>query len=187
MDTATTCLFCGAASAPPPRVRVVEKVVTVERLVVRDSAGKITTLPCLRCGQPMTESELGGSTVRQCRSCGGVWMGAEAVDHLRRVSDADLRRAIAIGEMLALARPERGTLACPVCAAPLECVPMSETVFDVDVCRAHGTWFDRRELLAFMDREKERRENTADPVEISFGQDDEGGLLGKLRRLFSPG
>jgi Zn-finger nucleic acid-binding protein len=189
MEAATTCPFCGAVSAPPPRV--VEKVVTVdhvvERVVVRDAVGNPTALPCLRCGQPMNENELGGSTVRQCRSCGGVWMPAEAVDHLRRVSDDDLRRAIALGEMLALARAERRTLACPVCAGPLECLELSETVFEVDVCRAHGTWFDRRELIGFMDREKERRENTPDPVENAADDDVDRGFFGKLRRLFSPG
>ena len=35
---------------------------------------------------------------------------------------------------------------------------MTDTVHDVDVCKEHGTWFDRTELLAFMDREKLRRE-----------------------------
>jgi Zn-finger nucleic acid-binding protein len=40
----------------------------------------------------------------------------------------------------------------------METVGMQETVHDVDVCKAHGTWFDRTELVAFMDREKARRE-----------------------------
>ena len=40
----------------------------------------------------------------------------------------------------------------------MECVRLGETVHDVDVCKTHGTWFDRAELVAFMDREKLRRE-----------------------------
>jgi hypothetical protein len=62
------------------------------------------------------------------------------------------------GEILALARSPRAPLTCPVCRTAMECVGLSETVHDVDVCKAHGTWFDRTELAAFMDREKLRRE-----------------------------
>ena len=40
----------------------------------------------------------------------------------------------------------------------MECVGMALTVHDVDVCKDHGTWFDRTELSAFMAREKSRRE-----------------------------
>jgi Zn-finger nucleic acid-binding protein len=185
-DVPTPCPFCGVVSAPPPRV--VEKVVdrVVERVVVRDGAGNPAALPCLRCGQPLVDVVSGQSRVSQCRACGGVWVPVEAVDQLRRASDDDLRRAVAAGEIFALARPPRGPLACPVCAAPLECVPLQDTVHDVDVCRMHGTWFDRTELLAFIEREKSRREGAGAADDL----DPEGaaaqGAFGKIWSLFSP-
>jgi Zn-finger nucleic acid-binding protein len=186
--TPVACPFCGTVSVPPPRV--VERVVTVdhvvEKVVVRDSAGNAATLACLRCGQPLEEGQLGATTVRQCHACGGVWLSVDAVDRLRHVSDDDLRRDVAVGEMMAMARPAQGPLACPVCDKALERVGMAETVHDVDVCKLHGTWFDRTELLAFLDREKARREAAGasdDPVPGNGGDE---GFFGNLRSLFFP-
>jgi Zn-finger nucleic acid-binding protein len=185
-DAPTACAFCGTVSAPGPRV--VEKVVdrVVERVVVRDAAGNPAAMPCLRCGQPLAEAQFGPSTVRQCRACGGVWIPVDAVDRLRRASDDDLRRWVAAGEMLALAQPQRGPLSCPVCQAALERVAMAETVHDVDVCRAHGTWFDRTELLAFIDREKARREAAGATDVQEWGDGGDEGFFGNLRSLFFP-
>jgi Zn-finger nucleic acid-binding protein len=156
-EAATThmaCAFCGATSVPPPRVveREVERI--VERVVVRDSTGAPAALACLRCGTSMRETNLDGMTVSQCASCGGAWVPSQTTSLLRRRSSEDMRRAVAVGEMMALARPPRAPLHCPDCKTPMETVGMAETVHAVDVCHAHGTWFDRTELAAFMDREK---------------------------------
>src|SRR5438477_10703254 len=95
-ETATPCAFCGTVSAPPPRI--VEKVITVERVVehvvIRDGAGNAATLPCLRCGQPLVEAQIGETTVHQCRACGGVWLSVDAIERLRRLSDDDLREYV---------------------------------------------------------------------------------------------
>jgi Zn-finger nucleic acid-binding protein len=159
---ATACSFCGTTSVPPPRVveREVEREVerVVERVVVRDRTGAPATLACLRCAESMRDAEIDGMAVSQCPRCGGAWVPADVAASLRRRSNDELRAYVVRGEMLALARPSREALTCPICSAPMECVPLAETVHDVDVCKAHGTWFDRTELIAFMDREKTRRE-----------------------------
>jgi Zn-finger nucleic acid-binding protein len=166
-SVAVTCGFCGLTAAPAPAVieRVVEVNKIVERVVVRDTSGAPATLACLRCGQSMQDTHIGETTYSQCRACGGLWLSPDAVERLRRVSDDELRRAVAVGEMLALARPARGELACPVCKAPLERLNVRGSVHEVDVCRAHGTWFDRTELLGFMDAQKRLRENAGDDDE----------------------
>ncbi len=157
-DVATVCAFCGTTSIPAPRVveRIVER--EVERVVVRDTSGAPATLACLRCGTSMHDADIDGMTVTQCPSCGGAWVSADVVASLRRRSNDELRAYVARGEVLALARTPRAPLACPVCRAPMERAALADTVHDVDVCKAHGTWFDRTELAAFMDREKLRRE-----------------------------
>ncbi len=159
-DAAVACAFCGTTSTPAPRVieREVSVERVVERLVVRDTSGAPTTLACLRCSASMNDAVIDGMSVTQCPRCGGAWVSTEAAARLRRTSNDELRAHVVRGEILALARPPRAKLACPVCKAPMECVPLGETVHDVDVCKAHGTWFDRTELVAFMDREKLRRE-----------------------------
>jgi Zn-finger nucleic acid-binding protein len=59
---------------------------------------------------------------------------------------------------------------------------MAETVHDVDVCKLHGTWFDRTELAAFIDREKARREGAGASDALASGAD--GGFLGNVLALF---
>jgi len=149
-------------STPAPRVverqvdRLVERI--VERVVVRDGSSTPSTLACLRCGASMRDLVVEGMTVTQCPACGGAWVPVDVAARLRLRSNDELRTTVVRGEMLALARPPRAPLACPVCREPMECVGLAETVHDVDVCKEHGTWFDRTELVAFMDREKRRRE-----------------------------
>jgi Zn-finger nucleic acid-binding protein len=155
---ALTCGFCGTASAPPPRVVVHEVERVVERLVVRDAGAGAAKMACLRCGEGMHEIDIDRMTVTQCPRCGGAWVTTDVATAMRRTSNDDLRKAVSRGEIFSRAKPERKPLACPVCARPMECVGMSWTVHDVDVCKEHGTWFDRTELGAFMDREKSRRE-----------------------------
>ena len=157
-EAVVACSFCGTTSTPAPRVveREVERI--VERVVVRDTSGAPATLACLRCGGSMRDVVADGMTIAQCPACGGAWVPADVAAQLRHRSNDELRSDLARGEMLALARPPRAPLSCPVCRAPMECVGLSETVHDVDVCKAHGTWSDCTELAAFMDREKQRRE-----------------------------
>ena len=177
VNLAVTCGFCGVTAAPAPAVveRVVEVREVVERVVVRDTTGAPATLACLRCGASMQDARIGETTYSQCRACGGLWLSVEAVERLRRVTDQELRRAVAVGEMLALARPARGELACPACKAPLERLTVKDTVHDVDVCRKHGTWFDRTELLGFMDAQQRRREGAVSDDDLEHAGVPTGG------------
>lgn len=157
-NTSLTCAFCGTASAPPPRVVVHEVERVVERVVIRDSSGAPLGMPCPRCVQGMRDVEASGLKLSQCPRCGGAWVTADVTAAMRRTTNEDLREQVNRGEVFALAKPPRQPLACPVCKATMECVGMAQTVHEVDVCKAHGTWFDRTELNAFMAREKMRRE-----------------------------
>lgn len=40
----------------------------------------------------------------------------------------------------------RGTVACPECGQAMERSVAGQTGVEIDVCREHGTWFDRDEL-----------------------------------------
>jgi Zn-finger nucleic acid-binding protein len=86
--------------------------------------------------------------VLTCFSCGGVWADREATERVATVVDReliDIARSTAKGcaEGSALVEPKGGR-ACPICAAPMEAIRHARVT--IEVCREHGTWFDRDEL-----------------------------------------
>jgi Zn-finger nucleic acid-binding protein len=103
-------------------------------------------LRCPRCAHPL--GPLGNDVAcRGCHGCGGVFVDAAALDRpreeLRGVVEPETSPSPAKGEALDVGPYVR----CPVCRDP-----MTRTVFGkrsgvvVDVCRAHGSWFDPGEL-----------------------------------------
>jgi Zn-finger nucleic acid-binding protein len=81
-----------------------------------------------------------------CRSCGGLWLDTATVDRLRNARDEALElavRRIADPGLDAAGRDLRVAITCPICRTRLRRVPIPNSAHDVDVCDAHGTWFDR--------------------------------------------
>ena len=106
-----------------------------------------TELPCPRCNARLFGATKGGFTLSACGGCGGVWLGNEAAQRLVRAGSLE---AVDLAEVAArhakvFAVPV-GSGACPVCREALSRVVVPPTQVEIDVCAAHGTWFDRREL-----------------------------------------
>lgn len=183
---ATTCPFCGAVAAPAPRVieRVVERIVVAQAEASSPSTGG----PCCpRCARVLEDVRSGAKVVGVCTRCGGVWIDRETTDYLTRVSDPDLelavRRAVGI-----ITGPPMGTrqvaLSCPVCADATRRVEIANTVNGVDVCDAHGTWFDRDELEMFVKSHVDARAGEIDGDDLRAAGV-EGGFFSKVfRSLF---
>jgi Zn-finger nucleic acid-binding protein len=128
-----------------------------------DYATVMTTL-CPRCSAPLTEMHSGASwlSALACVRCGGLWLDnarAERVvegeaasagslsRHIARVASGWTRSAANVTDPY-----RRADIAsCPICHAPLMRVATNEPEHGVDdvvldVCTAHGTWFDVHEL-----------------------------------------
>jgi Zn-finger nucleic acid-binding protein len=154
---ATLCSYCGATAMPPPTVveRTVERVV----LVAQTGDGAKDALMCPRCASALRDVRSTESVLHGCMSCGGVWLDPATVERLSRARDPDLERAA--GRILGLLRPGPGLrdplICCPVCAAPLRRAEIANSVSQIDVCDAHGTWFDRGEVVAFAEASAESR------------------------------
>lgn len=106
-----------------------------------------TDAPCPRCATPLEiASQVADARTHECPRCGGIFVSRDALVDI-------LERAAAGAPMPELAKPrvlasvEIRYLACPLCH-----VAMNRTSFAkssgvvVDVCSAHGTWFDAGEL-----------------------------------------
>lgn len=102
--------------------------------------------PCPACVAPLVAAPLGW-VVLTCNGCGGVWADQAASARINRMVCRDL---VSVAKQAAKrADDERpsvvdGERRCPVCSGGLR----NENVAGVslDVCDAHGTWFDRDEL-----------------------------------------
>jgi hypothetical protein len=76
-----------------------------------------------------------------------VWLDNEMSQAITRHADGTLLAMVeGVAQRAAPFAPLVAQPACPVCKGMLERVRIVEV--DVDVCRAHGTWFDREELHA---------------------------------------
>lgn len=105
-----------------------------------------TDRPCPRCSARLFEGRSSQLTLLGCGTCGGVWLSNEQSQSLverldRAVLDLSDRAAVvARGKVLDGA----ATAYCPYDRLPLARVSVRGVT--LDVCEAHGTWFDAGEV-----------------------------------------
>lgn len=108
---------------------------------------------CPACRAPLQRASSRWE-VLACLSCGGVWTDANAS---RRITTTVDRELVTIAKEAALKAAETESTyvrisqvteaaarVCPICANTLAEVRTGHVV--IDVCSAHGTWFDKDEL-----------------------------------------
>lgn len=126
--------FCSHCGAP------------AQRQEVEGETGRV----CPRCRRRMRAVLIGQAQLRECSNCEGLWADVETVQRICRDRE---QQAAVLG--LAMPLPE-GEVAgmekvryvpCPVCSQLMHRVNFAScSSVIVDVCRQHGTWFDRDEL-----------------------------------------
>jgi Zn-finger nucleic acid-binding protein len=142
---------------------------------VEARASTLPTLKCPKCKSDMLPITLGGSSMRECESCGGLWLEVPAFENI--CADREHQAAV-----LGLASPVTGHrmdataevikvryFPCPQCGQLMNRMNFARcSGVIVDICRGHGTWFDASELRAIIEfiraggldlsRQKEKRE-----------------------------
>jgi Zn-finger nucleic acid-binding protein len=94
---------------------------------------------------------IGGSNLRECPHCEGIWTDTET---LRKICVDQEQQAAVLGMATHLPANDSGEqateiryLPCPVCGELMNRVNFANcSNVVVNVCRSHGTWFDRDEL-----------------------------------------
>jgi Zn-finger nucleic acid-binding protein len=108
--------------------------------------------PCPRCNVPLAIRQLGDLQLDDCPKCGGTFVDRHALETLvgeKRAARADsVLGAYDTGGDAPLPQPAGAFyIKCPDCGQT-----MNRRTFAtgarviVDICRAHGTWFDQHEL-----------------------------------------
>jgi Zn-finger nucleic acid-binding protein len=138
----------------------------------------------LRCPECSSALVVAGGTfpIHGCTTCGGAWLGHEAAIRIMQGYADDANREVvetaqAIGRGSSLPpRPTGALRGCPQCDAPMAPLPSGEVM--LDSCPAHGTWFDRDEIVKVMkaahaarekDERRKRGEDAPSAGEIADG------------------
>ncbi len=99
----------------------------------------------------MSSVKIGGEPMRECEHCGGLWLDVLTFD--RVCANREQQAAVLGGASVApphqvSANNLRVTYApCPQCGELMNRINFARcSGVIVDVCKGHGTWFDRDEL-----------------------------------------
>ena len=116
-------------------------------------AAPLSVLKCPRCKTDMASVTIGGEAMRECERCGGLWVEVAAFEKI--CADKEEQSAVLGGASLApphqvsaSSEPSKISYApCPQCGQLMNRINFAHcSGVIVDVCKGHGTWFDRDEL-----------------------------------------
>jgi Zn-finger nucleic acid-binding protein len=137
------CRKCGASLANPARAL---------------PEGAESDRQCPRCANNGRKSQLvanlvGDTLIDQCHDCGGIWIDQDAFDRLTSESASRQSALSALGvfpppKLASVGkRPPVAYLRCPDCDQIMNRRNFARrSGVIIDVCRAHGIWFDHEEL-----------------------------------------
>lgn len=113
--------------------------------------GAPAALPCPRCACPLHHVVIGKAELAECPKCLGLWATSAAVERICADREQELiplgRAAPATREQGVRLEARIRYLPCPVCVRLMNRVNFARcSTVVVDVCKQHGTWFDRDEL-----------------------------------------
>jgi Zn-finger nucleic acid-binding protein len=120
------------------------------QLLDRAELAGTTVGPCPNCTRILTPFKLNKTALFECGECQGLWLDHDSFKTIcaSREEQSLLLGAAAVMEsspLLAVKIRYRPCPACGVLMARLNFARCSGVV--IDICRLHGTWFDRNELL----------------------------------------
>jgi len=130
-EGARFCAFCGAETSRAQKAK--------------------TKLPCPGCKtKVLGQVELGHTPVMECAGCHGLWVDAGTFD---RICTDRERQSAVLGSASEMFRPGDRPIQkvryvkCPECEQLMHRINFAKcSGIVVDVCKGHGTWFDRDEL-----------------------------------------
>lgn len=111
---------------------------------------------CPRCRTEMQSITIGTTAVRECFKCEGLWLDVPAFEKI--CADREQQAAVlgaaspAPTHAASDAVSKVSYVPCPECGQLMNRINFARcSGVIVDVCRGHGTWFDRDELSRIID------------------------------------
>ncbi len=111
---------------------------------------EVSSLLCPRCHVALNRAVIGDTELQECPNCEGLWADTAA---LAQIQNDRERQAAVLGTVGPLpgaggiTESEVRYIHCPLCGEFMNRINFARcSNVVVDVCRPHGTWFDRDEL-----------------------------------------
>ncbi|MBL8720030.1 MAG: zf-TFIIB domain-containing protein [Myxococcales bacterium] len=102
--------------------------------------------PCPRCRVALVEHQTKSTLLSGCLTCGGIFLDHATRGRVVTELDQDVVQAAGLAASHARHQPDVHAKAdCPACGAAMTIQKLASGV-TIDVCNAHGAWFDRDEL-----------------------------------------
>lgn len=107
---------------------------------------------CPRCRVGMESVAVGEASLRECARCGGLWVDVESFEQIIMERE---QQTVVLGAASLVPKQSGGEgepnkvryVPCPLCNQLMNRVNFARcSGVIVDVCKGHGTWFDRDEL-----------------------------------------
>ena len=140
------------------------------------------SLTCPRCGTDvaLSATETPRITRHTCARCDGAWI--DEADLRRMFADLELSEDEAFGPLVTTT----GTMPCLRCRTPMAVEHAHGAhEIEIDVCPAHGAWFDRQELATALQNVKLEHIRYARDRDLTEWPFEEAVFI-RLYRLFRP-
>jgi Zn-finger nucleic acid-binding protein len=117
-----------------------------------EPTGENLSRRCPRCRVGLESVAVGEASLGECARCGGLWVDVESFEQIIRERE---QQTVALGAASIVPREPGGQVEpskvryvpCPQCNQLMNRVNFARcSGVIVDVCKGHGTWFDRDEL-----------------------------------------
>lgn len=119
---------------------------------IEENAGEVAKRNCPRCGIDLKRAIVGSVELRECERCVGLWVDVSSFEKIcaeREQQSAVLGAASPVPAGLKDfdAGKRVRYVPCPVCNELMNRVNFARcSGVVIDVCKGHGTWFDRDEM-----------------------------------------
>jgi Zn-finger nucleic acid-binding protein len=114
-------------------------------------AGDLPARKCPRCRVEMQSVTIGSATLRECPQCEGLWVDVASFEKI--CADREQQAAVLGAASPGPTHPAGESVSkityvpCPECSQLMNRINFAKcSGVIVDVCKGHGTWFDRDEL-----------------------------------------
>src|ERR1700741_4191856 len=139
---------------------------------------------CPRCKTEMKSVAIGSTSVRECEKCLGLWLDVAAFERIcadREQQSAGLGSASPAPSSAVRETSKVSYVPCPQCSQLMNRINFARcSGVIVDICKGHGTWFDRDELSEIIrfireggleqSREKEKHELEAQRRQLKMDE-----------------
>lgn len=123
--------------------------------VAKRAEGALPVLSCPRCRSEMQSMIIGSEEVRECAQCLGLWIDVSTFERIcaNREEQAVVLGSASPAPTNVVRENTKVTYApCPECGHLMNRINFARcSGVIVDVCKGHGTWFDRDELARIID------------------------------------